>query len=123
MTRPFLDIDDLSCDELADVLALAAEPAAGAPPVLAGRGAALVFEKASQIGGLRPETRLNLFFEIGVVQEERGDVAAAIEAYEKVTALDPKYRDVAARLANLKKKKPPPGSNGAGGAGRKVGYL
>jgi tetratricopeptide (TPR) repeat protein len=86
-------------------------------------GAALVFEKASQIGGLRPETRLNLFFEIGVVQEERGDVAAAIEAYEKVTALDPKYRDVAARLANLKKKKPPPGSNGAGGAGRKVGYL
>jgi tetratricopeptide (TPR) repeat protein len=86
-------------------------------------GAAVVFEKASQIGGVRPETRLNLFFEIGVVREELEDLLAAITAYEKVVALDPKYRDVAERLARLRKKKPPPGSNGAGGAARKVGYL
>ncbi len=47
MTRDFLEIDDLSCTELDEVLDLAARPAATAPPVLAGRGAALVFEKAS----------------------------------------------------------------------------
>jgi hypothetical protein len=34
-----------------------------------------------------------------------------LEAFEKVAALDPKYRDVAERLARLK------------GARRKVGYL
>ena len=44
MTRHFLDVDDLSCEELEEVLALAA----GAPsPVLGGRGVALVFEKPS----------------------------------------------------------------------------
>jgi ornithine carbamoyltransferase len=47
MTRHFLDIDDLSCAELEDVLVRAGQPAAAAPPVLAGRGAALVFEKPS----------------------------------------------------------------------------
>ena len=47
MTRNFLDVDDLSCDELEIVLGLAARPAAEMPPVLAGRGAALVFEKPS----------------------------------------------------------------------------
>jgi len=47
MTRHFLDVDDLSCQELDDVLALAALPLAEVPRVLAGRGAALVFEKPS----------------------------------------------------------------------------
>jgi len=47
MTRHFLDIDDLSCDELDEVLALAARPVAEVPRVLAGRGVALVFEKPS----------------------------------------------------------------------------
>jgi tetratricopeptide (TPR) repeat protein len=73
--------------------------------------AAAIFEKAIQVGGLRPETTLNLYFEIGVVREGLGDVARALEAFEKVAALDPKYRDVAERLARLK------------GARRKVGYL
>ena len=40
MTRHFLDVDDLSCDELDDVLATAALPLAEVPKVLAGRGAA-----------------------------------------------------------------------------------
>jgi ornithine carbamoyltransferase len=47
MTRHFLDIDDLSCPELDAVLAAAAAPAHDAPPLLAGRSAALVFEKPS----------------------------------------------------------------------------
>jgi len=47
MTRHFLDVDDLSCDELDLVLATASLPVAEVPKVLAGRGAALVFEKPS----------------------------------------------------------------------------
>lgn len=47
MTRHFLDVDDLSCDELEKVLALASAPDADVVPVLAGGGVALVFEKPS----------------------------------------------------------------------------
>jgi ornithine carbamoyltransferase len=47
MTRHFLDVDDLSCDDLDDVLAMASLPVAEVPRVLAGRGAALLFEKPS----------------------------------------------------------------------------
>jgi ornithine carbamoyltransferase len=47
MTRHILEIDDLSSAELEEVLTLAAEPASAAAPVLAGRGAALLFEKPS----------------------------------------------------------------------------
>ena len=43
----FLDVDDLSCDQLQEVLALAETPAAELAPVLAGRGVALLFEKPS----------------------------------------------------------------------------
>ncbi|MHB8330305.1 MAG: Rossmann-fold NAD(P)-binding domain-containing protein [Acidimicrobiales bacterium] len=45
MTRHFLDVDDLSCDELEQVLALASSPVV--PGVLDRRSAALVFEKPS----------------------------------------------------------------------------
>jgi ornithine carbamoyltransferase len=45
VTRHFLEIDDLSADELREVLALAAETSP--QPVLAGRGVALIFEKPS----------------------------------------------------------------------------
>ncbi len=47
MTRHFLDVDDLSCDELEHVLALSAAPAGPPDPLLAGRAVALVFEKPS----------------------------------------------------------------------------
>ncbi|HLX88563.1 MAG TPA: ornithine carbamoyltransferase [Acidimicrobiales bacterium] len=46
MTRHFLDVDDLSCDELERVLELGA-PQTPSEPVLSGRGVALVFEKPS----------------------------------------------------------------------------
>ena len=45
MTRHFLEMDDLSADEVAAVLDRAEEPAP--PPVLAGRGVVLLFEKPS----------------------------------------------------------------------------
>ena len=47
MTRHFLEVDDLTPDELATVLDLSAEPIATPPKVLAGKGVALVFEKPS----------------------------------------------------------------------------
>jgi ornithine carbamoyltransferase len=45
--RHFLDVDDLSCDELEQVLALAAAPGRTQAQLLAGRAVALVFEKPS----------------------------------------------------------------------------
>ena len=58
MLRHFLDVDDLSADELATVLDLAEKP--DPPAVLAGRGAALLFEK--------PSSRTRLSMELAVVQ-------------------------------------------------------
>lgn len=55
--RHFLDIDDISADELAAILDLAEEP--DPPRVLAGRGAALVFEK--------PSNRTRVSMEMAVV--------------------------------------------------------
>lgn len=47
MTHHVLDIDDLSCHALQRVLELADAPAASLPPVLAGRGVAVVLELPS----------------------------------------------------------------------------
>lgn len=56
--RHFLEVDDLGADELADVLDLSEE--ADPPPVLAGRGVALLFEK--------PSVRTRASMELAVVQ-------------------------------------------------------
>jgi ornithine carbamoyltransferase len=56
--RHFLEVDDLTPEELGEVLARGAAPAA--PPVLAGRGMALVFEK--------PSARTRHSMEMAVVQ-------------------------------------------------------
>ena len=58
LMRHFLEVDDLDADELARVLDLAADPSP--PQVLAGRGAALVFEK--------PSSRTRNSTEMAVVQ-------------------------------------------------------
>ena len=47
MIRHFIDVDDLSCEELDTVLAMASLPAREIPQVLKGRSAALVFERPS----------------------------------------------------------------------------
>ena len=56
--RHFLDVDDLDPSELARILNLAADP--GPPQVLAGKGAALLFEK--------PSARTRSATEMAVVQ-------------------------------------------------------
>jgi ornithine carbamoyltransferase len=62
MVRHFLADDDLTPDEQAEVLALAAELKTGAPVArpLEGKAVAVVFEK--------PSTRTRLSFEVGIVQ-------------------------------------------------------
>ena len=106
----FLDIDDLSCDELADVLALAAEPAPGAAPVLAGRGAALVFEKPS--ARTRSSTELAVValgghpvyiqgFEVGIDTRERAeDVARTLACYHAVLCARVLDHEVLVRMAS-----------------------
>jgi ornithine carbamoyltransferase len=47
MTRHFLEIDDLTANDLATVLDLSEQPIAKLPKVLAGQGVAVVFEKPS----------------------------------------------------------------------------
>ncbi|MCK4177344.1 ornithine carbamoyltransferase [Aciditerrimonas ferrireducens] len=46
-TRHVLDVDDLSCEELTAILDLAERPPSSLPPVLAGQGVALVFQRPS----------------------------------------------------------------------------
>ncbi len=95
MTHHFLDVDDLTRDELVEVLDRGADPATP-PQVLAGRGAALFFEKPSnrtrsstemavvQLGGhpltLRPD-------EVDIDgRESAEDVARTLACYHSVIA-------------------------------------
>jgi ornithine carbamoyltransferase len=94
MTRHFLEVDDLSCDELDDVLAAASLPVAEVPKVLAGRGAALVFEKPS--ARTRSSTELAVVglgghpvyiqgLEVGIDERETAeDVARTMACYHAV---------------------------------------
>lgn len=92
--RHLLDIDDLSADELDEVLRLAEGPSPD--PVLAGRGVALVFEKPS----LRTRSSMEMAVvglgghpvtirddEIGLgVRETVGDVTRTLAGYHAVLA-------------------------------------
>ena len=94
--RHFLEVDDLSPDELRWVLDASSRPAADAPAVLDGAGVALVFEKASnrtrnsmemavrQLGGhpvyIRPE-------EVGMdVRETAEDIVRTLACYHEIVA-------------------------------------
>ena len=92
MTRHFLEVDDLSTDELGTVLDLAEE--SDPPPVLAGRGVALLFEKPSlrtrnatelaavQLGGHPVSLRAE---EVAIdLREPVGDVARVLSRYHAV---------------------------------------
>ncbi|MGA2521535.1 MAG: ornithine carbamoyltransferase [Acidimicrobiales bacterium] len=109
MTRHFLDVDDLSCEELDAVLSLASTPASELPKVLAGRGAALVFEK--------PSARTRSSTELAVVdlgghpvyvqgtevrideREPAEDVARTLACYHAVVCARVVDHDVLVRMA------------------------
>jgi len=94
--RHFLEVDDLSADELRWVLDASSPPADEAPQVLEGKGVALVFEKASnrtrnsmemavcQLGGhpvyIRPE-------EVGMdIREPAEDIVRTLACYHALVA-------------------------------------
>jgi pilus assembly protein FimV len=59
------------------------------------------YGRAVKLKTLRPEGRLNLYFEIGSAREASGDLTGALEAYAQVAKVDPEYRDVSAAVARL----------------------
>ena len=91
-TRHVLEVDDLSAEEIVAVLDLAERP--DPPPVLAGRGVALVFEKPSN--RTRNATEMAVFqlgghpvslqaFEVGLDEREAAeDVARTLGSYHRV---------------------------------------
>jgi ornithine carbamoyltransferase len=108
MTRHFLEVDDLSCDELEAVLALAAAPPAEVARVLAGEGAALVFEKPS--ARTRSSTELAVVAlgghpvyiqgaEVGIDSRETAeDVARTLACYHAVICARVLDHDVLMRM-------------------------
>jgi len=109
MPRHFLDIDDLSPEELRSVLDLASSPAGGLPRVLAGKGAALVFEKPSS--RTRNSTELAVSSlgghpvyiqgpEVGIDRRESAeDVARTLACYHAVVCARVVDHDVLVRMA------------------------
>ncbi len=105
--RHLLDVDDLDPAELADVLDLAELPSP--PPLLAGRGVALLFEKAStrtrvsmemavvQLGGHPVSLRAE---EVGVDDREPAeDVAKVLSSYCAALAARVYHHDRLVRMA------------------------
>jgi len=109
VTRHFLDVDDLSCDELQAVLAFAGIPVTQLPRVLAGRGAALVFEKPS--ARTRSSTELAVVelgghpvyvqgAEVGIDERETAeDVARTLACYHAVVCARVVDHGVLVRMA------------------------
>ena len=109
MTRHFLDIPDLSVDELAQVLHLARRPELHTP--LAGKGVALIFEKPSnrtrhsmemavvQLGGHPVYTRGE---EVGLdVRDPAVDVTREKAGYHAMLAARVFSHDVVVRMAAI----------------------
>lgn len=107
--RHFLEVDDLDADELAFVLELAARPTL--PPILAGRGAALIFEKPSartrnatemavvQLGG-HPITIRNEEIGLGV-RESVEDVTRTLACFHSVLAARVFSHDTLERMSRV----------------------
>ena len=107
VTRHFLDITDFTADELRTILSLAQQSAL--PHVLAGLGAALIFEKPSnrtrqsmemavvQLGGHPVYTRGD---EVGFdVREPVEDIVRVMAGYHAILAARVFSHDIVARMA------------------------
>jgi ornithine carbamoyltransferase len=108
-TRSFLDVGDLTVEELQTVLDLAQRPAAALGRPLAGSGVALIFEKPSnrtrqsmeiavaQLGGHPVYTRGD---EIGFdIRESVEDIARIMEGYHAIIAARVFAHSIVERLA------------------------
>ncbi len=109
--RHFLDISELSADEVGLILDLAQRPIASLGRPLEGLGAALIFEKPSnrtrhsmemavaQLGGHPVYTRGE---EVGIdVRETAEDVAAVMAGYHSILAARVFRHDVVVRMAKV----------------------
>lgn len=109
--RHLLDIDDLTRDEFADVLRRAVEP--NPPPVLAGLGVGLIFEKASHrtrnatemavvaLGGHPVSLRSE---EVGIdTRETAEDVVRVLAGYYAIVGARVKSHIVLERMAAVSK--------------------
>ncbi len=63
------------------------------------------YQKALVAPDLSPDARTALRYELAVAFERIGDRDQAVELFEQIARLDPGYRDVAARLANLSERR------------------
>ena len=109
MTRHFLDVDDLSCEELEAVLTLGMRPAGESRAVFDGRSAALVFEKPS--ARTRSSTELAVHAlgghpvyiqgpEVGIDRRESAeDVARTLACYHAVVCARVLDHEVLVRMA------------------------
>lgn len=75
--------------------------------------------KGLSISWLKEEDRLALIYEMGEVYEKQGNAQEAINSFGMIVRLSPEYRDVLARLANLKNI----GVNKTSAKNQRISYL
>ncbi len=67
--------------------------------------AGMWYERALATPGLDQESILALRYDLGVAQELAGDKEAALQSFSQVYAMNIDYRDVAERIASLRKRR------------------
>jgi ornithine carbamoyltransferase len=114
MTRHYLEVDDLSCDELETVLELAESDPGRLSGTLSGRGVALLFEKPS--ARTRSSTELAVFSlgghpvyvqgtEVGIDERETAeDVARTLACYHSIICARVFEHEVLVRMAGALSK-------------------
>ena len=65
--------------------------------------AALWYQRALQLPGLEQETVIALRYDLGVAEEQAGNVDAALDSFRQVYAMNIDYRDVSERISALQK--------------------
>ena len=65
--------------------------------------AALWYHRALELPGLEQETVIALRYDLGVAEEQAGDVDAALNSFRQVYAMNIDYRDVSERISALQK--------------------
>jgi len=65
--------------------------------------AALWYQRALQLPGLEQETVIALRYDLGVAEEQAGNINAALDSFRQVYAMNIDYRDVSERISALQK--------------------
>lgn len=65
--------------------------------------AALWYQRALELPGLEQETVIALRYDLGVAEEQAGNVDAALDSFRQVYAMNIDYRDVSERISALQK--------------------